>query len=257
MKQVYVAIAADLLHEGHINILKYAADYGDVTVGVLTDKAIASYKKIPYMSFESRIKVVENIKGVHRVVAQDTLSYEDNLRTYKPDIVVHGDDWKKGSLVKIRQEVIHILSEWGGQLIEPPYTEGLRSSHVTAALREVGITPNIRLSYLRKLITLKPLVKVLEAHNGLSALIAEKSCVEQDGFKKEFDAMWSSSLTDSTSRGKPDIEAVDLSSRLHTINDIFEVTTKPMIFDGDTGGRLEHFPYGALARKTWCFSCDH
>tara|TARA_B100001094_G_scaffold333302_1_gene410496 strand:+ start:4442 stop:5743 length:1302 start_codon:yes stop_codon:yes gene_type:complete len=243
MKQVYTAISADLLHEGHINILKYASECGQLTVGVLTDKAIASYKKVPYMSLESRVKIVENIKGVHRVVVQNSISYKENLKKYKPDIVVHGDEWKVTRLASIRQEVIDTLAEWGGKLIEPPYTQGVSSSQINSALKEVGVTPNIRRSYLKKLVQLKSLVKVIETHNGLSALIAEKTTVEHEGIKQEFDAMWSSSLTDSTSRGKPDIEAVDLSSRLQTINDIFEVTTKPMIFDGDTGGRLEHFPF--------------
>ncbi|MGF1910256.1 phosphoenolpyruvate mutase [Vibrio kasasachensis] len=243
MKTVYIGMAADLLHEGHINILKTGAEYGDVTVGVLTDKAIASYKRLPYMSFESRKAVVSGVKGVTRVVAQETLDYVDNLRKYKPDYVVHGTDWQTGVQSKVRDRVIEVLSEWGGQLIEPVYTAGISSTLLNQAVKEVGTTPNLRLRRLRRLIDAKNIVRILEVHNGLSGLIAEKTVVEKDGQSYEFDGMWSSSLTDSTSRGKPDIEAVDLSSRLQNVNDVFEVTTKPMIYDGDTGGKLEHFPF--------------
>lgn len=236
-------MAADLLHEGHINILKVAAQHGDVTVGILTDKAIASYKRLPYMSFESRKAVVSGVKGVSQVVAQETLDYVDNLRKYKPDYVVHGSDWKTGVQSKVRARVIEVLAEWGGELIEPEYTAGISSTLLNQAVKDVGTTPDIRLRRLRRLIDAKDIVRILEVHNGLSGLIAEKTSVEKNGESCEFDGMWSSSLTDSTSRGKPDIEAVDLSSRLQNINDVFEVTTKPLIYDGDTGGKLEHFPF--------------
>lgn len=242
-KNVYVGMAADLLHEGHTNILKVAASYGEVTVGVLTDKAIASYKRIPFMNFNQRRALVEQIKGVSRVVPQETLDYEPNLRLYRPDYVVHGDDWKKGVQKEIRQSVIDVLREWGGQLIEPEYTAGISSTMLNEALKKIGTTPGVRLQALRRLIEAKDVVRVIEAHSGLTARIVETAEVEHNGQKRQFDAMWSSSLTDSTARGKPDIEAVDISSRLLTVNDIFEVTTKPMIFDGDTGGRIEHFPY--------------
>lgn len=243
MKKVYIGMAADLLHEGHINILKVGAEYGDVTVGVLTDKAIASYKRLPYMSFESRKAVVSGVKGVSEVVAQDTLDYEENLRKYKPDYVVHGTDWQTGVQSKVRERVIEVLAEWGGELIEPEYTDGISSTLLNQAVKDVGTTPDLRLRRLKRLIDAKDIVRILEVHNGLSGLIAEKTVVEKDGQSREFDGMWSSSLTDSTSRGKPDIEAVDLSSRLQNVNDVFEVTTKPMIYDGDTGGKLEHFPF--------------
>ncbi len=244
-KTVYVGMAADLLHEGHINILKLAASHGDVTVGVLTDKAIASYKRLPFMTFEQRKLLVEQIKGVVKVIPQDTLDYGPNLRKLKPDVVVHGDDWKHGIQRKTRKKVIDVISEWGGQLVEPEYTAGISSTILHSALKEIGITPDVRLKTLRRLIAAKEVVRVIESHNGLTARIIETLEVEKEGNKVQFDAMWSSSLTDSTARGKPDIEAVDISSRLVTVNDIFEVTTKPLIFDGDTGGRLEHFPFMA------------
>ncbi|WP_417623641.1 phosphoenolpyruvate mutase [Paremcibacter congregatus] len=242
-KNVYVGMAADLLHEGHTNILKIAASHGDVTVGVLTDKAIASYKRLPFMNYNQRKALVEQIKGVMRVVPQETLDYEPNLREYRPDIVVHGDDWKTGVQKKVRQKVIDVLAEWGGELIEPAYTAGISSTLLNQALKEIGTTPGVRLQALRRLIDAKNVVRVIEAHSGITARIVETAEAEYKGKKRQFDAMWSSSLTDSTARGKPDNEAVDISSRLVTVNDIFEVTTKPMIFDGDTGGRIEHFPY--------------
>ncbi len=220
-KTVYVGMAADLLHEGHINILKLAASYGDVTVGVLTDKAIASYKRLPFMTFEQRKLLVEQIKGVVKVIPQDTLDYGPNLRKLKPDVVVHGDDWKHGIQRKTRKKVIDVISEWGGQLVEPEYTAGISSTILHSALKEIGITPDVRLKTLRRLIAAKDVVRVIESHNGLTARIIETLEVEKEGIKVQFDAMWSSSLTDSTARGKPDIEAVDISSRLVTVNDIF------------------------------------
>jgi len=242
-KTVYVGMAADLLHEGHINILKEAARLGEVIVGVLTDKAIASYKRLPHMNFSQRKALVEQIKGVVRVVPQETLDYEVNLREYRPDYVVHGNDWQTGVQKKVRQKVIDVLAEWGGELVEPAYTAGISSTLLNNALKQIGTTPDVRLKALRRLIDAKNIVRVIESHSGLTARIVETAEVAHNGHAKQFDAMWSSSLTDSTARGKPDIEAVDISSRLVTINDIFEVTTKPLIYDGDTGGRLEHFPF--------------
>lgn len=243
MKTVYVGMSADLIHPGHINILENAARLGEVTVGLLTDKAIASYKRLPHMTWEQRKAVIENMKGVVRVVPQEQLDYVPNLRQLKPDYVVHGDDWQTGIQKKTRESVIEALREWGGELVEVPYTQGISSTQLNAAVRQIGTTPNVRLSRLRRLIESKPIVRALEAHNGLTGLIIENASVEVNGVKREFDAMWSSSLTDCTSRGKPDIEAVDITSRLHTINDLFEVTTKPLIYDGDTGGLPEHFAF--------------
>lgn len=242
-KSVYVGMSADLIHPGHINLLQRAAEHGEVTVGLLTDEAIASYKRLPHMTYEQRHAVVSNLGMVHSVVAQATLDYGPNLRKYRPDVVVHGDDWRSGVQAETRQRVIDALAEWGGELVEVPYTEGISSTQLNASLKQIGITPSVRLSRLQRLLGAKPLVRLLEAHSGLSGLIVENTSASRNGSPVEFDGMWSSSLTDSTSRGKPDIEAVDISSRLQTINDIFEVTTKPLVFDADTGGIPEHFSF--------------
>ena len=239
-KTVYVGMSADLVHPGHMNILREAAKLGKVTVGLLTDKAIASYKRLPYMNYEQRKVVIENIKSVTHIVPQETLDYVPNLTELKPDFVVHGDDWKEGVQSKTRERVIDCLKEWGGQLVEIPYTQGISSSQLNNALREIGTTPDIRRGRLRRLLRAKPVLRILEAHNALSGLIVEST---QSSRGLSFDGMWSSSLTDSTSKGKPDIEAVDITTRINTINEIFEVTTKPMIYDADTGGIPEHFAF--------------
>ena len=240
MKKVYVGMSADLVHPGHMNILKVASQYGEVTVGLLTDKAIASYKRLPYMTYEQRKDVIINIKGVKEVIPQDTLDYRPNLELIKPDIVVHGDDWKEGVQAKTRQQVIDTLKQWGGKLVEPSYTNGISSTALNKSLKEIGTTPDIRRSRLKRLLEAKPVIRIMESHNALSGLIIEN--VKSDN-SLEYDGMWSSSLTDSTSKGKPDIEAVDVSTRINTINEIFEVTTKPMIYDADTGGIAEHFSF--------------
>jgi phosphoenolpyruvate phosphomutase len=242
-KKVYIGMSADLVHPGHINIINEAAKLGDLTVGVLTDSAIASYKRLPFMTFEQRKRVVESIKGVSQVVAQETLDYRDNLNAIKPDIVVHGDDWKEGVQLKTRQQVIDTLEKWGGKLVEFSYTHGISSTQLNNALAEVGTTVDVRMARLRRLINSKPIVRILEAHNALSALIAENTEVERNGQLVSFDGVWSSSLTDATAKGKPDIEAIDITSRLNSVSDIFEVTTKPMLFDADTGGKTEHFEF--------------
>jgi len=236
-------MSADLVHPGHINIIKEAGKLGDVIVGLLTDSAIASYKRLPYLSYDKRKAVIENIKGVTEVIPQNTLDYRENLRRVKPDYVVHGDDWQTGVQAQTRQQVIDVLKEWGGKLHEVAYTQGISSSQLNKDLKLIGTTPNIRLKRLRRLINSKPLVRVLEVHNGLSGLIVENVSAKRRRHNVEFDAMWSSSLTDSAAKGKPDIEAVDLTSRLMTVNDIFEVTTKPLIYDADSGGRPEHFAF--------------
>jgi phosphoenolpyruvate phosphomutase / 2-hydroxyethylphosphonate cytidylyltransferase len=241
--RVYVGMSADLIHPGHINVLEQAAELGDVIVGLLTDEAIASYKRLPHMTFEQRRTVVHSLKGVTEVVPQETLDYVPNLERLRPDFVVHGDDWRTGVQWHTRQRVIDALDQWGGRLVEVPYTEGISSTQLHGSLKQIGTTPSVRLSRLRRLIDAQPIVRLMEAHSGLTGLIVEHTHVNEEGRKLEFDGMWSSSLTDSTSRGKPDIEAVDISSRLQIINDIFEVTTKPLIFDGDTGGKPEHFSF--------------
>ncbi len=243
MKTVYVGMSADLLHSGHTNIIKEAAKLGKVTVGVLTDQAIASYKRLPYLAFAQRSAVVEQIKGVSHVIPQTTLDYIYNLRELKPDYVVHGDDWKSGVQAKTRQQVIDVLKEWGGELVEIGYTKGISSTQLINTLKEVGTTPDIRLRLLRRLIGAKPIVRVLETHNPLCGLIVEHTTEKIGGISREFDAMASSSLVDATIKGKPDIEAVDLTSRLQNINDTFEVTTKPLIYDANTGGKPEQFAF--------------
>jgi phosphoenolpyruvate phosphomutase len=240
---VYVGMSADLIHPGHINVLEKAAALGSVTVGLLTDSAVASYKRLPHMTYDQRRIVVENLKAVDRVVPQESLDYVPNLESLKPDIVVHGDDWQTGVQRATRQRVIDALAQWGGRLEEVAYTPGISSTQLNASVKQIGTTPSVRLSRLRRLIESKDIVRIMEAHSGLSGLVVENTQAEREGRMVEFDGMWSSSLTDSTSRGKPDIEAVDISSRLQTINELFEVTTKPLVFDGDTGGKPEHFSF--------------
>lgn len=242
-KSVYVGMSADLLHPGHINIIKRAAELGNVTVGLLTDKAIASYKRVPFMEWERRAEVIGALKDVVEVVPQETLDYVPNLRAYKPDFVVHGDDWKEGAQATVRQSVIDVLAEWGGQLVEVPYTQGISSTKLHQAMKEIGSTPDLRRASLRRMLNAKPLIRFLDIHNGLSGLIIEKVGINTPEGHKEFDGMWASSLTDSTSKGKPDIEAVDTSARVSTLNEVLEVTTKPIIYDGDTGGKPEHFVF--------------
>ena len=242
-KKVYVALSADLLHEGHINIIDTARKLGEVTIGLFTDKAIASYKRLPLLTYEQRKRVAENIVGVKEVVPQDTLDYVANLKKLRPDYVVHGDDWKTGIQKEIRQRVIETLSEWNGQLIEPKYTEGISSSQIVQKKTSVGVTPDARMRFFRRLLDAKPLVRLLEAHNGLSGHIVEKTKTARDNRVQEFDGVWLSSLTHSASKGKPDINYVDPTLMAQTIGEIFEVTTKPMIVDVDNGGLPEHFVY--------------
>jgi len=239
MTIVYVALSADLIHHGHINIIETARKYGDVVVGLLTDKAIASFKRIPIMDYNKRKKVIENIKGVKKVIPQTTLDYVPNLKKIKPDYIVHGNDWKTGIQKATRDNVINILNTWGGKLIEPEYTPEISSTKLINAKRLQGITPTNRLKALKRNIENKNIVTVMEVHNGLTGLIVENTNVNG----KYFDCMWLSSLTDSTAKGKPDTGCVDFTSRLQTINEIFEVTTKPMIVDGDNGGLVEHFTF--------------
>ncbi len=242
-KKVYIGMSADLIHQGHLNIIAEGRKLGKVIIGLLTDEAIASYKRLPLIAFDERKLIVENLKGVEQVIPQTTLDYVPNLKTIKPDYVVHGDDWKTGVQREVRQQVVDALSEWGGELVEPKYTEGISSTDLISAVKARGITPGKRMKTLRRLINVKPIVRILEAHNGLTGLIVEKTSIEKDGHKIEFDGIWESSLTDSTAKGKPDTELVDFSSRFSTIEEILEVTTKPIIVDGDTGGRIEHFKF--------------
>lgn len=241
MKKVYLGVTADIIHPGIINIITEGAKLGELTVGLLTDSAIASHKRLPYLDYEQRKQVVENIKGVSEVVPQEDWSYVPNLKKYKPDIIIHGDDWKIGALSKIREDVYKTMEELGGEVVEIPYTKGFESSALAEQVSSIGTTPEIRMKTLRRLLQVKPVIRILEAHSGLSGLIIENIEVQKDDGIHSFDGMWSSSLTDSTCKGKPDIEAVDLTTRLQDLTNILECTTKPIIFDGDTGGKPEHF----------------
>ncbi|NQU98261.1 phosphoenolpyruvate mutase [Candidatus Woesearchaeota archaeon] len=240
MKKVYVGMSADLIHHGHLNIINQAKQYGEVIVGVLTDKAIASYKRLPALTYHQRKFIIEHIKGVSKVLPQETLDYVPNLRKIKPDYVIHGNDWKTGVQRETRQRVINALKEWGGKLIEIPYTPGISSTQLHKELHDIGTTPEIRMRKLRRLLEVKDMVRFMEAHNGISSLIVESTKVLKDNNTKEFDGVWISSLTDSTAKGKPDIELVE---RMDTLNHIVEATTKPIIVDGDTGGIPEHFVF--------------
>jgi phosphoenolpyruvate phosphomutase len=242
--KVYLPMAADLIHNGHINIIKKASELGQVTVGLLTDKAVAKYKRVPFLTFEQRKFIAENIVGVYKVIPQADDDYVSIIRKFKPDYFVHGDDWKEGPQKNKRKRVIEVMKEWGGVVIEPEYTKDISSTQLHELIKEIGTTPDIRRRKLKRLIDSKPIVRILEAHSGLSGLVVESTKVSSpEGVEIEFDGMWASSLTDSTLRGKPDIEAVDLTSRLTSMNDILEVTTKPIIYDGDTGGKPEHLTF--------------
>lgn len=242
-KKVYLGMIADIMHPGLINIINEGAKYGDVIIGLFTDKAIATHKRLPYLTYEQRETVVRSIHGVVDVVPQDDWSYVPNLVKYKPDYIIHGDDWLEGPDKYIRDEVFKVMEAMGGKVIEIPYTKGITSSGLAEELESLGTTPQARLKSLRRLITAKPIVRIMESHCGLTGLIIEHTKVEVGNEVREFDGMWASSLTDSTSKGKPDIEAVDLTTRLHDLNDSLEVTTKPVIYDGDTGGKTEHFVF--------------
>lgn len=234
-------MCVDLLHQGHLNIIRVARELGEITIGLMTDEAIVSYKRLPYLNYEQRKAIVENIKGVSAVVPQTTLDYEPNLRRLRPRYFVHGDDWRTGVIAEARQRAIEVLKEWGGEVVEPAYTPGISSTRLNAAIREVGFTPDVRRQRLRRLLATKPLVTALEAHSGLTGLIVENAQVKAGGQTREFDAMWVGSLTDSTAKGKPDIEYVDLTSRMATVQEILDITNKPLILDGDSGGLVEHF----------------
>lgn len=242
-KTVYLGMTGDIIHPGIINIINEGAKHGDLMVGLLTDSAIVTHKRLPYLTYEQRKAVIENIKGVSKVVPQEEWSYVPNLRKYKPDFIIHGDDWKTNYLSKIRDEVFEVMKEWNGEVIEIPYTQGINSSLLAENAKSIGTTPDVRRATLRRLIAAKPIVRIMEAHSGLSGLIVENESVMKDDGLHTFDGMWSSSLTDSTDKGKPDIEAVDLTTRMQSLTDILECTTKPIIYDGDTGGIPEHFVF--------------
>jgi len=241
MKKVYVGMSADVFHHGHVNIIKEARKYGDVIVGLLNDKAVSDHKRLPYLNWENRKKIIENIKGVTQVFEQFEWDYAPSILKYKPDFMVHGTDWLIGPLAPYRELAIKALESYGGKLIEVEYTKDVSSTSLTLNQKILGTTPDIRKATLKRLLDAKDLTRIMEAHNPLSALILEKLVINNNGKVKQFDGFWSSSLTDSTSQGKPDIEALDINIRLNNINNIFDVTTKPLIMDADTGGKIEHF----------------
>ena len=242
-KVAYVSVASDILHEGILNVIAKAAELGEVVIGLMSDEAIATYKRVPLLSYASRERVYASLADVSRVVRQDTLSYRKNLLALHPDYVVHGDDWVEGPQSMVRAEVVELLASWGGELVEVPYTRGVSATSLEARLREFRRSPDERRGSLRRLLRLKPFLRVIEASNGLNGLVVENASVPDPvtGLARSFDGMWVSSLCDSTLKGKPDIELVDFTSRLATIQEIMEVTTKPIILDGDTGGRTEWF----------------
>ena len=243
MKTVYIAMSADLITPAHVNLIQEARAMGEVVIGLLIDSAIAGYQRLPYMRYEQRKVILENIVGVKEVVPQDTLDYVPNLLRIKPDYVLHRDDWNTGVLRETRPRVINTLKQWGGELVESHHMPGITATALNRAIREVGTTPQIRLGMLKRMLQAKPLLRIIEAHSGLTGLIAETVFVESDNQVREFDGIWMSSLTDSAAKAKPDIEYVDMTSRTSTVSDILETTTKPIIFDGDTGGIPEHFVF--------------
>lgn len=243
MATVYTCFCTDIIHAGHLNIINEAKKYGQVIVGVLTDEAMVRYNRFPTKTFEERLSMVKEIEGIEKVVVQDTVLYDKVIEELKPDYVIHGDNWKDEPLLAIRNNVEKCLSTYGGKIIDVPYTFSEDAKREDAKVREKLAMPEHRRKRLRQMLSIRPVVKAIEVHSGLTGLIAEKTIVENNGEFDQFDAMWISSLCDSTAKGKPDIELVDMTSRFRTIDDVMEVTTKPIIFDGDTGGLTEHFVY--------------
>ena len=243
MPTVYLCFSTDIIHGGHIAIIRRAQELGELTVGVLSDEAVAGYKRCPLVPASERRIMFENIAGVSLVVEQRTLSYREVLEKLKPDFVVHGDNWVNGFQKPIRDEVIEVLSAWGGKLVEFPYSADEKYKELDRRQRAELAMPDFRRGRLRRLLEMKGLVTAMEAHDGLTGLVVENTVVHENGGARQYDAIWLSSLCDSTAKGKPDIELVDMTSRFRTVDDIMEVTTKPIIFDGDTGGLTEHFVY--------------
>lgn len=243
MEKVYTCFCTDVIHEGHLNIINVAKQYGEVYIGVLTDEAMIRFNRFPVLSFEERVELVRQIPGIQGVIVQDEIMYDKVIRELKPKYVIHGDNWKTGPMKAIRDNVEKLLAAYGGSIIDVPYTYNENMKRIDARIRERLAMPEYRRKRLKQLLKLCPIVKAIEVHSGLTGLIAEKTVVEHNGEFDQFDAMWISSLCDSTAKGKPDIELVDMTSRFRTIDDVMEVTTKPIIFDGDTGGLIEHFVY--------------
>lgn len=243
MKKVYLCLSTDIIHSGHINIIKKAAEYGEVTVGVLSDEYVAMYETSPIISLTERMKIVENIKGVSHVIIQNDIFYDENLKMVRPDYIIHGDNWNVGYQKEVKERAARVIEEWGGEIVEIPYYENEGLSLFNSYMKDSKGLPELRRQRLRRQLDKGEVVKVMVAHDGLSALLVEKVHTENNGKRRSFDGVWLSSLCDSTIKGKPDIELVDLTSRIQNLEDIMEVTTKPVIFDADTGGLIEHFAY--------------
>lgn len=239
-KIVYIGLTADTIHHGHINLIEKGRSYGELIVGLLTDEAVSDYKRIPLLNYEQRKKILINIKGINKVVPQNDWDYSKNIKKYKPDFMLHGTDWNTGPQVKLKQNALKELKKYGGKLIEIPYTKGVSSTALSMEESKKYTTSELRLKKLSRLLEAKKFLRIIETHNPISALIAENVNINLKNKFREFDGFWSSSLTDSTSMGKPDIEALDISERLNNINKIFDVTSKPLIMDIDTGGKIEH-----------------
>jgi len=243
MKTIYLPMAADVINSGHLNIIKKAKKHGKIVVGLFTDSAISEYKSLPLINYDQRLKIISNIKGVNKIVKQETWDFTENLKSLKPDYVIHGDDWRKGIQKKTRKKVIKILKKWNGKLIEVPYSHKTQSTKIHEKVKSLYFNSESRVSRLKRLMDVKPIVRILESHNSLTGLIIENLKMIKKGKFTEFDGMWSSSLTDSVVRGKPDNQSVDYSTRVSGLNEILDVTNKPLVFDADNGGRIEHLPY--------------
>lgn len=243
MKKVYTCFCTDVIHEGHLNIIREAKKYGEVIVGVLSDMAMVRFNRFPTISFEERMQIVKEIDGVSDVIVQNDVMYDEVIAKLHPDYVLHGDNWREGPMQAIRNNVVSLMQRYGGQVIDVPYTYNEKVKEADDRIKAKLAMPEYRRKRIRQLLEIRQIVKVIEVHSGITGLIAEKTVVEHDGELDQFDAMWISSLCDSTAKGKPDIELVDMTSRYRTIDDVTEVTTKPIIFDGDTGGLPEHFVY--------------
>ena len=243
MKKVYTCFCTDFIHDGHLNIIREAQKYGEVIVGVLSDKAMIRFNKFPTVSFQERVDLIKSIKGVSQVVVQEDVMYDKIVEKVRPDYIIHGDNWKEEPMTAIRDNAVALMKKYGGEVIDVPYTKNKNINIIDKKFDLRRSMPEYRRKRLKELIGLRDIVKTIEVHSGLTGLIAEKTIVENNGELDQFDAMWISSLCDSTAKGKPDIELVDMTSRFRTISDVMEVTTKPIIFDGDTGGLIEHFVY--------------
>ena len=242
-KKIYTCFSTDVIHDGHLNIINVAKQYGDVYVGVLSDSATVKYNKFPTIPFEQRVEMIKALDGVKEVLVQDDVMYDKIVEQLHPDYIIHGDNWTKEPLKALRDNAEKLLSAYGGKVIDVPYTYNESVRRIDRKINEKLSMPEYRRKRLKQLIGIRPIVKAMEVHSGLTGLLVEKTVVEREGEFDQFDAMWLSSLCDSTAKGKPDIELVDMTSRFKTIDDIMDVTTKPIIFDGDTGGLIEHFVY--------------